>query len=165
MPRKRRAIKMNRTVLATIKDHVLREVGEKQTPAVSITFDITEDLETKEAASGSAYSDLWLTPSCIDRTLNVLQEACGWTGEDLSELNGTGLLKDREVQLVLGDETYNGETREKVKFINKVGFEGKKKPMADDKTKVLAASLKGRVLAFRQKTPAVKAAINDGLPF
>ena len=51
----------------------------------------------------------------------ALCTACGWTSR--LDLNKPGLIKQalygRDVEIVVKDDTYNGETKPKVKYINK----------------------------------------------
>lgn len=69
-----------------------------------------------------------LGDNSIDFTIDALR-ACGWTGDDLSELpalaESGGLAT--EVSLVVVHETYQDKTRAKVKFVNRAGGGGKLK--------------------------------------
>jgi hypothetical protein len=44
----------------------------------------------------------------------------GFTGTDWAEFNGVGCLDGREVMITVENETYNGKTRAKVKWINPI---------------------------------------------
>lgn len=86
----------------------------------------------------------------IDFTIEALRN-CGWTGDDLAELPQLaeeGKLAS-EVSLVVVHETYEGETRAKVKFVNRTGG-GKLKlerPLDDQSLKSFAQRMKSRVRA------------------
>jgi len=153
---------MKGTFLAIVKDHVLKEVGEKNTPAVNVTMETVENVQTKEPHVMTVYWSGWLTEGAFDHTMKSLTDACGWDGEDLSDLNGTGRLVGSEVWVVLEEEVYEGKTRTVVKWLNRLGG-GAQKPFDQQKAVELSERLKGKVLAFRQKTP--KAPVSDGLKF
>jgi len=86
----------------------------------------------------------------IDFTVEALRN-CGWTGDDLAELpalaDSGGLAS--EVVLVVVHETYEGETRAKVKFVNRTGG-GKLKlerALDDEGLKSFAQRMKSKVRA------------------
>lgn len=72
-------------------------------------------------------------------------KACGWTGSDLSNVD----LPGTEVELVIRHETYNGQTRAKVKFINGPG-QGIKQ-MDPNRAKSFALKMQQRIKAFDAK--------------
>ena len=163
---------MKGTYQAQVVSTALAAVGEKKTPSVKVKFETEfaiHDIETP--AIQTVYADLWLTEKCWERSMDNLS-ILGWNGTDLNDLNGTDLLVGQKAWLVLDEEEYNGETRTKVKFINAIGGGGIK-AMEADEAKALAASLKGKMLKYRQNKPAPKAEgpapaqsnDDDGLPF
>ena len=156
---------MKGTYLATITDHVLKEIGEKNTPAVNFTFETIENVQTKEPEVKTVYCPLWLTDNkkAWEITMDTLTKVIGWNGDDLSDLNGTGDFVGKEVWLVLDEEEYNGKIQTKVKFINRVGGQTQK-PFDPEKAKSLSEKLKGKVLAYRQNSP-VSEPVDDGLKF
>ena len=131
------------TVEAKLIDHVLKEVGEKNTPCLSLKWEVKVDGE-------HVYSSHWLTDAAFPYTMKLLTEVLGWdAGDDLNDWNGTGNFVGMECDLVLAEEEYNGKVSTKVKFVNRKGG-GSQKP-AEDK---LAQSLKAKVLAYRQGNKA-----------
>lgn len=74
--------------------------------------------------------------------------ACGWAGNDLSDLTGIDTL---EVDAVVEWEEYNGQSRMKVKWLNAPGGGRVKldKPMNDAQRRAFAAKMKGAAI----KTP------------
>jgi hypothetical protein len=135
---------------AKVENHFVTEVGEKQTPAVRITFTADELTEPVSA-------NLWLSEAAFPYTMKTLTEVLGWTGDDFEELNAEPpVLAGRLVSLVLADEEYQGKTRTVVKYINKIGGGKKAEPEK-------ISALKGKLLAYRKAKPA--APVSDGLNF
>jgi len=92
------------------------------------------------------------TPTQI--TVEALR-ACGWQGDDISELDG---LDANEVELVIEPETFRGETRSKVKYVNRPSGLGLRAPMTHDQARAFAARMKGDVIqASRRIQPATNA--------
>jgi hypothetical protein len=85
-----------------------------------------------------------------DRTIESLR-ICGWTGNDFANIT-----VGAEVQLVIESEVFEGKTHQKVKWVNRPGGVAMAKPMDAGKTAAFAAKMKGKLLAFDQKsgTPA-----------
>ena len=148
------------TFLAAVTATVFKESKEKGTPSINITFETSENVETKEPIIKKVYADLWLSEKAQDRSLETLIKTLGWNGDDLNELNGGDVLAGVEAWLVLEEEEYedsfgNVKTSTKVKWINKIG--GKtSKPLDEAKAKSLSDSLKGKVLAFKQNNPTTE---------
>jgi hypothetical protein len=86
----------------------------------------------------------YFTEKTADRTLESLRH-CGWTGDDLTDLTG---LDANEVQLVVEDEEYEGKVTAKVQWVNKAGGLALKAPLAPDKAKAFAASMRDRIRAM-----------------
>lgn len=86
------------------------------------------------------------TDAATPYTLEALDNL-GWTGDDLSNLTG---IDRNEVSIVVDEEEYEGEVRDKVKYINKPGGLAMKNAMSEGQQKAFAASMKGAVLAHRQ---------------
>jgi hypothetical protein len=90
-------------------------------------------------------------PNSIDFTVDAIR-ACGWTGDDVSEvpaLAEAGQLAT-EVRLKIEHEVYEGKTRAKVKFVNKVGGGAKiklERTLDDNRIKQFAASMRSRIRA------------------
>jgi len=143
------------TFLAAVTAHVFKESKEKGTPSINITFETSENVETKEPIIKKVYADLWLSEKAQDRSLETLIKTLGWNGDDLNELNGGDVLAGKEAWLVLEEEEYEGKPYTKVKWINKIG--GKmSKPLDEAKAKSLSDKLKGKVLAYKQNNPTTE---------
>lgn len=96
----------------------------------------------------------------------------GFTGADPLELAAgveSGLLDvTKTVSLVVEDETYNGKTREKVRWINEVGGGGFKNVIEKDQVKQFAGmNLKAAFAAQKAilPKPAPKAQDDEDVPF
>jgi len=122
---------------------------EKGTPSIKCKF---EPLEGCGRDNDYFYHDLWLTERCMDMTLNTLRGALGWFGDDLYEFHDHhDMLNGVEVYLVIEDETYQGVTRTKVKFVNPVaGYADPVSDLPEAEGKKIAADLKGAILLWNQ---------------
>jgi hypothetical protein len=117
-------------------------LGESGTgkPQVAVSFLVLTEGATHAQLTWYGY----FTDETFDRTVESLRH-CGWQGDDLSDLSG---LDANEVDLVVEDETYNGETRTRVQWVNKAGGLALRAPMAADRAKAFAASMRDRVRAL-----------------
>lgn len=91
----------------------------------------------------------YFTEGTFDRTIESLR-AIGWSGTDLAEFQGDIVPQgfDREVELVVKQEEYNGKVSAKVAFINSGGGLAMKDVLAPDAARVFAAQMKGRIAAL-----------------
>lgn len=83
----------------------------------------------------------YFTDGTFERTIKSLR-ACGWRGDDLSDLSGIGAM---EVQIVVEHEEYNGKTRAKVRWVNGAGSGGIPNQLAADKAKSFAERMRESV--------------------
>lgn len=143
---------MKGTFKCVVIDHVLRESKEKKTPSVMLKLDTVENIITGEKVQSThLYFDGYLTENAIDNTMKTLTEALGWNGVDLNDLNGTGKFCGVEVAAVVDEESYQGQLRSKVKFVNNLErATAKIDPMESGIARGLAESLKGRIMKYRQ---------------
>lgn len=152
---------MKGTFLVTVTDHILATSKNTQTPSVKLTLGIIKCItDPEDRTKGQLYHDLWLTDKPFERTMKTLHGVLGWQGDDISELNGTGILCDKELWAEVDEETYEGKTYSKVQWLNPVGGGVKIERMEDASAKALAEKLKGKILNYRQNAPET-----DGLPF
>lgn len=128
------------THIAKVKNAVLSE-SSKGTPQVILSF------QNQAGEHIDAY--LYLSDKALERTEKALR-ACGWVGDDISELMRDGV-DLKEVEIVVEDEEYDGKVRTKVKWINPI-----RKEMDADKAKAIALALRKKF-----KGPAD----DDGVPF
>jgi hypothetical protein len=131
---------------------VAHQLGESSTgtPHVAVLF------ENAEGARITWYG--YLSDAALERTLSSLR-ILGFDPSQhngmLDVLHGTQLLVSREAELVVETEVYNGEPREKVKWVNEVGG-GMGKGMEADKAKGFAASLRQKILSAQPPKPNAK---------
>ncbi len=83
---------------------------------------------------------------------------CGWQGNDPAELdNPDNGMNANEVVLVIEPDTYEGVTREKVKWVNKLGGAAAAKPLAVEKRASFFQDLRARILAAEAGQPKASA--------
>ena len=128
----------------------LTDTGNEQ---IAVTFMLTD---------GSARGAVWygfFTEKTLERTVESLRYM-GWTGNDLSEFeqgkpapSGFG----EEVEIVVEQETYNGVTRSRVRWVNRVGGPTVKTALTGAQAVSFAARMKAKIAAL---DAAAKAAGN-----
>lgn len=124
---------------AVILSTALAESKEKHTPSVRMQLHATTRLETEEEVDKNFIADLWLSDKAVERTIKLLRDL-GFQGSSMADLNYPeamqGLLCEISTEMV----EYNGETSEKVKFINKPGSFANRglKAASDDIVKSIA---------------------------
>jgi hypothetical protein len=104
---------------------------------------------------------LYLTPAAFNRSIAALR-ACGWTGDDLSDLSSISADTSPDVEAVLGEEEYHGQRKLKVKFINEWRDRA---PQDPESAKSFASLMREKVraadLANKTKTPPKSAPAAD----
>ncbi len=93
----------------------------------------------------------------LERTIESLR-LCGWVGDDLSNLQG---VTDNDVSLTIEHDSYDGNVRAKVKWINPPGGLALKAPLSADRAKAFAASMRGKVIAASKDIVVPKKDSND----
>lgn len=106
----------------------------------------------------------FFTDKTWKRTLEALRY-CGWKGDDLSELGPL----DQEVEIVVEHEEYDGKTRAKVAWVNRIGS-GRvqlQDPMGDDELRQFAAQMRTRAQGVPEAEgpPANGSSGGGGHPF
>jgi len=105
----------------------------------------------------------FFTENSLPITIKNMRTA-GWKGTDLDDLSG---LKpsDKECEIVVRHEMYEGETKVKIAFINEAGSSqlALRSKMTPEQKKSFAAKLKGQVLSLGQ--PLQPNGDDDDLPF
>jgi hypothetical protein len=96
-----------------VKKHYLAK-SSKGTPSIKIQAESCDIGET-------LYYDCWLTDATYKQTIKTLREALGWNGNNLNDLDGTGILVGKECIAVTEEEEYEGKTHKKIKFLNSLG--------------------------------------------
>jgi hypothetical protein len=135
------------TFSAVARGGTLSESENKKTPQVVVSFEIT----TAEHAGTTINWFGFLTDKTTERTIESLRYA-GWKGSDLSDLSDLSKSDTPVVELVIEHEEYEGKTRPKVQWVNRVGRAGKALPAEQAKT--LAARMRGAIAAVDQKLKA-----------
>jgi hypothetical protein len=97
---------------------------------------------------------LYFTDNTVDRTLESMRH-CGWDSDNLAELDNLGA---NEVELVIEDESYEGKTRSRVKWINRVSRLALKEQLDPGQVAAFAARMRGKTVASKQKYGAQPAA-------
>lgn len=136
------------------------ESGAKKTPGIEIEFDFVEkSTDTPERIRWIG----WMSEGAKARTMDTLYDTLGCNGSEDTDWNGMftdpNFLKyDQECTLEVEEEFYEGKSRMKVKWVNKLGGSnfGAVAPELV-KTKVASLGLKAAGLA-RNVKPASDAA-------
>lgn len=124
---------------------VLAETS-KGDPQVAIAFDLPE-VETSLTYFG------FFTEKTERRTIETLRY-CGWTGNDITDLSSVGSDPSVRVELVVEVDEYNGETRNKIAWVNRPGGIALTKPLDVAKKAQLKARLAGLVVDVTKSTGA-----------
>jgi hypothetical protein len=105
----------------------------------------------------------YFTGKTTDRTLESLMIA-GWDGESLVSFEGLGT---EEFVAVVEEDTYNGETKTRISWINRARSGGPKlnNPMSDVQLQDFAQRMKGRALALKSKVDKPKDVNPEDIPF
>jgi len=101
----------------------------------------------------------YFTDQTVDRTLESMRH-CGWDSDSIAELDSLGA---NEVDLVIEDETYEGKTRSRVKWVNRVSRLAVKEQLNPMQIAEFAAKLRGKAVASKKKygaQPAAKTSAN-----
>lgn len=105
---------------------------------------------------------LFLTDKTLDRTVEALKIMSGIEVPDLADLKD---LDKNEVELVVEEEEWEGETHDRIKFVNRVGGLNMKNRLDAAGKVSLAERLRGRVVAAAQKvasSPSAPASAGGG---
>lgn len=97
-------------------------------------------------------------------TIKAMRTA-GWLGDDVTELASLSRPDVPTVELVIEHETWEGETRVKVKWVNFAGGVAMKNPLDQGKKAALAARMRAAVAAVDQdarSSGSAPAATNGG---
>lgn len=146
---------MNVTAYAISTEFGFAKNGTEQ---IAVTFQIVdEDADGKRGALHGSRR-VWygfFTDNTEDRTLESLRH-CGWSSDELSDIanlneDACRRLLPKVVQLVIENETYNGRTIEKVRWVNSLEeTRSAIKNKADESAvKSLSARMRSRAAALR----------------
>lgn len=110
---------------------------------IAVVFEITEGDRAGQRMTWTGT----FTEKATAITMRALR-AAGWATDDLTDMSGIG---DKDVDLAVGVEEYEGEVRERIRWVNEPGG-GKfafKQPVEGHDLKALAARVKGEAVASR----------------
>jgi hypothetical protein len=143
--------------MITVGKHIGRarawNLGEAKTGNEELSVDMT--IKSGECAGQSITARLYFTEKTFDRSIESMRYM-GWKGDDLSNIQG---LDSNDVEIVVEHEEYEGQTRARVKWINRIGGAAAAKPLEASKAKSFAERMKARVARADQERSA-KAAAN-----
>lgn len=105
---------------ATIVSTSLAESKEKHTPSVRMMVMTTRDLDNDTEVQKKFVADLWLSEKMAEKTVQTLRDL-GFTGQTLIDLNFPDTMAGLECEVSTEMSEYNGQTTEKVRFVNKPG--------------------------------------------
>ncbi len=119
--------------------------AETGTEQIAVTFEIEEGDYTGHTITWIGF----LTDASSEITVKALL-ACGWSGDDLSDLTG---IDRNQVELVVEHEMYNGVKRARVKWVNRPGSGGfvMKHQMSEVQKKALSQKMKGLIVTLRKE--------------
>ncbi len=134
---------------------------------IALTFALVDDSGRVDHGATIDWVGSFANDKSTEITIKALR-ACGWTGNDLTDLRG---INDLEVELDVQLEEYQGEQRLRVRWVNKPG--GGRIKFADEldqrSRQALAARLKQRAAAIAptggQRAPGRPSAGGDNIPF
>ncbi len=139
-------------------------------PQVAVTFRFTEGPNENKRITWYGF----FTEKTTKRTIASLRY-CGWRGNDLSDLSSMLFDSDtsQTVELDLQTDTYEGKTRTRVQWVNRLGGGGAAlaNPMGDQERADFAEKMMGRVTQLAEEDPdcasdgAPAEKEKDGLPF
>lgn len=137
-------------VRCTVTGNALAVSKEKRTPSVKIALaSVPKDGEM----SRPLYCDLWLTENAVERAIETLEKALGWTGKSFAELNEPCFVGQEVVAVCAWEMDDMGRQREVVKFLNSTaGGAGVRKAEPQD-AKAIAAKMDGFLKLARANNP------------
>ena len=127
-------------------------VANTGTPSVQIKFQTQYDIvNPNQPVEKVLWGSLYLSDATFDRSMEVLSDVFGFTSENIQEINdNTSLFEGVQAIVVTDFEEYQGEMKEKIKFINHpAGGAGKK--MEDSEAAQLSMALRNKIKAFHMK--------------
>ena len=139
---------------ATITSHGFAESKNTHTPSIKFSLKATYDLDAQQPVDKTFYADLWLSDKAIENTCRTLREI-GFNSDNMQDLNDSGVMVGVEVEITTEDDEYNGQVREKVKFMNAAGSYARRgvKPMDSNQAKKLAAKYNSALKNAQKRAP------------
>ena len=144
---------------AEIVSTSLAESKEKHTPSVRLQLKTINSLDTNEPCERQFITDLWLSDNAVERTVKTLREL-GFQGDSMFELNFPDTMAGLMCEISTEMQEYNGQTSEKVRFVNKPGSYANRglKAIGDDDAKRIASRFDAVLRTGKYHKPAQKTA-------
>ena len=146
------------TVTAHAKGANFTESGTKKTPQIEVLFEI----DTPEFQGEQITWYGFLTDKAVERTLESLRYA-GWKSSDINDLTDLSKEDVPGVELVIEPDTYNGDTKAKVQWVNRAGGRGGN-TISADKAKEMNARLRASLAIVDAKLKKDGMSMNGGRP-
>jgi len=109
---------------------------------IAVLFELTQGEHAGKTITWfGSFSD-----AAVDRTLDSLRH-CGWDGDNFAALDG---LDANEVELVIQPETYEGKTRDRVRWVNRPSRLALREQMGPGAASAFAAKMRAKALAHKQ---------------
>jgi len=105
---------------AEIVSTSLAESKEKHTPSVRVQLKTIRNLDTDTDVERQFITDLWLSDNAVERTVKTLRDI-GFQGSSMMDLNYPETMAGLMCEISTEMQEYNGNTQERVKFVNKTG--------------------------------------------
>jgi hypothetical protein len=105
---------------AEIVSTSLAESKEKHTPSVRVQLRTIRNLDLDQETEKQFIADLWLSDNAVERTVKTLRDL-GFQGGSMVELNDPNTMAGLLCEISTEMQEYNGNSQERVKFINKPG--------------------------------------------
>lgn len=143
---------------AEIVSTALGESKEKHTPFVRLQLQTITRLEDNQEIVQGFIADLWLSDKAVERTVKTLREL-GFEGQTLADLNYPETMKGLLCEISTEFVEYNGESKEKVKFVNRPGSFASRglRSCPDDMAKSIASRFDACLRTGKFHKPAQKA--------
>ncbi len=118
----------------------MSQTGKEQ---IAVLFELVEGELAGQTITWFGY----FTDNTLDRTLDSLRH-CGWQSDSLADLDH---LDTNEVEVVVEEDTYEGKTRSKVRWVNRPSRLALKDQLNPQAIAAFAAKLRGRTVAHKQQ--------------
>lgn len=89
--------------------------------SVAIQVQTIANLATGDEIEKTFVSNLYITPSAVDRTIKTLRDAFDYKANSFLPLNDPNTLLGKQCEITVSYEEYNGEIRPKVQWFNAPG--------------------------------------------
>ncbi|MCK9616049.1 MAG: hypothetical protein M0R48_11270 [Candidatus Omnitrophica bacterium] len=144
--------------IAVVTGNYIAESANTKTPSVKISFKTESDAESGQRIDRTLYADLWLSEKAIKNSVATLDKVFNWSGSLESLMSP--VLVGKRCQLVTEFEDYQGDSFEKVKFVNPEFYTPTQGVADSSVVKNLSAKFDAAIKNYRASKPA-----EDDTPF